>query len=433
MMGWAGGIPALHPEGSQVPESVGRVAFLLLAGYVLVLPTAGTVALRNALFFSALLLTLFAAVRWKVALRLPYALQWVVYAAVAFASLAHAIDPTYSLGEIKAEVLYGIVATLLAATWFTRTEVVEKLLGLLLMGSVVMALVSCWQGVREYFLEYAFDPARLGSLHSGAGDYSTYIVVVMPFLLGMLWRHRKSPRVVISISVVIALNLVGAMITRNRAVFPALAIEVVVLVLMLMRVDATRDRWRKLLPWIALFVLTIIGLFAIQIAMRIDVNPISGPLARDPRWEIWTAALENMRANPWFGGGFGRAAFSFVNPEVVQQNGQHWHAHNALLDKGVQMGIPGVLAFAWLIFAAARGAWLKRHAAVRDDGAAMLSACGIALVAGLLVKNTTDDFFVRDQGWLFWVLMAAIASSIGPLRHRTAANRSIRVAGAQRQ
>lgn len=425
MMGWAGGVPALRPEGSQVPESVGQVAFLLLAGYVLVLPTAGTVALRNALFFSALLLTLFAAARWKVALRLPFALQWLVYAAIAFASLTHAIDPTYSLGEIKAEVLYGIIATLLAATWFTRTEAVEKLLGLLVGASAVMALVACWQGVRDSWLGLAPDAARLGSLHSGAGDYSTYIVVVMPFLLGMLWRHRNARRTVIAIAVVIALNLAGAMITRNRAVFPALAVEVVVLVLMLMRDDAMRDRWRKLLPWIALFVLTIIGLFAIQIAMRIDVNPISGPLARDPRWEIWAAALENIRANPWFGGGFGRATFSFVNPTVVQLNGQHWHAHNALLDKGVQMGLPGMLAFAWLILAAARGAWLRRHAAIRDEGAAMLSACGIALVAGLLVKNTTDDFFVRDQGWLFWVLMAAIASSFGPSRHRTTANRSI--------
>lgn len=86
------------------------------------------------------------------------------------------------------------------------------------------------------------------------------------------------------------------------------------------------------------------------------------------------------------------------------------------------MGLPGILAFALLIFAAARGAWLPRDALRRDEAAAMLSAGGVALVIGLLVKNTTDDFFVRDQGYLFWVLMAGIAAALLPLR--ASANRS---------
>lgn len=411
-----GGIPALLPDGSKVPESIGRTAFLLLAGYVLVLPTAGTVALRNLLFFSALLLTLFAAARWRLALRLPFTIPWIVYATVAIASLAYAIDPAYTLGEIKAEIAYGIIATMLAATWLTRPRAVEDLLIVLVAGSVVMALFACWQEVRETLRGLAFDPARHGALHSGAGDYSTYIVVVMPFLFGMLWRYRSARHTVIVLGVVVALNLVGAMITRNRAVFPALLVQVVVLTVLLARADAAWERWRRLLPWIGLFVAAVAGLFAVQMALRIDINPASGPLGQDPRWEIWAVAWENIRANPWFGSGFGRRVFSFLNPAVVQANGQHWHAHNLLLDKGVQMGLPGILAFALLIFAAARGAWLPRDALRRDEAAAMLSAGGVALVIGLLVKNTTDDFFVRDQGYLFWVLMAGIAAALSPLR-----------------
>lgn len=413
---WGERIPALHPDGSHVPEGVGRIAFVLLAGYVLVLPTAGTVALRNLLFFSALLLTLFAAVRWKLKLQIPFALPWIVYAVVAVASLVHAIDPAYSLGEIKAEILYGIIASMLAGTWFTRMGSMDKLLVAFMAGSVVMALFACWQEVRETVLGLAFDPARHGSLHSGAGDYSTYIVVVMPFLLGMLWRHRDSRRTTILLGIVIALNLAGAMITRNRAVFPALAVETLVLSVLLLRTDGSWVRWRAAVPWIVLLVAAIVALFALQMATRIEANPALGPLERDPRWEIWAVALDNIRADPWFGSGFGRSVFSFLNPAVVQANGQHWHAHNALLDKGVQMGIPGILAFVLLIVAALRRTWLPCSARQAHASAAMLSAGCVALAAGLFVKNMTDDFFVRDQGYLFWVLMAGAAAALEPLR-----------------
>lgn len=422
MNGWGERIPALRPDGSRVPESVGRLAFLLLAGYVLVLPTAGTVALRNLLFFSALLLTLFAAVRWNLRLKVPFALAWLLYALVALGSLVHAIDPAYSLGEIKAEILYGVIATMLAGTWLTRTRAVDDLLAVLLAGSMVMASFACWQEIRETLRGFPFDPARHGSLHSGAGDYSTYIVVVMPFLLGRLWRHRTSRQTVVLLGIAIGLNLMGAMITRNRAVFPALVAEVLVLAPLLIRADAQWDRWRKLAPWIGLFVVVVIGLFAVQMAVRIDLNPDAGPLDRDPRWEIWAVALENIRANPWFGSGFGRSVFSFVNPQVVAQNGQHWHAHNALLDKGVQMGLPGILAFLVLAFAALRSVWLPRTTARGDKHAAILSACSVALAAGLFVKNMTDDFFVRDQGYLFWVLMAGAASALEPLRRASRAS-----------
>lgn len=416
MNGWGARIPALCPEGSQVPERVGQVAFLLLAGYVLVLPTAGTVALRNALFFSALLLTLFAAVRWKLALRLPFAAAWLAYAAVAMASLVHSIDPAYSVGEIKAEILYGIIATMLAATWVTRTEPVQKLVAVLLSGSVAMALVACWQAVRDSMLGLAYNASRLSALHSGAGDYSTYIVVLMPFLLGMLWYHRGSSRVSLLLGATIALNVVGAAVTRNRAVFPALAVETVVLALLLFRLDRDWLRHRRIGLWIGLFVLGAAALFVFQILLRIDANPVSGPLDRDPRWEIWAVAIDNIRSNPWFGSGFGRGIFASLNPAVVAADGLHWHAHNVWLDKGVQMGVPGIAAFAFLIAAVVWQTWLPREAIRGDQLATTLSACALALIAGLLVKNATDDFFVRDQGYLFWVIVGAIASSLSRLR-----------------
>jgi O-antigen ligase len=182
------------------------------------------------------------------------------------------------------------------------------------------------------------------------------------------------------------------------------------------RVDRDWLRRRRAGLWIGLSLLGVAALFVAQIVLRIHADPTSGTFDQDPRWEIWARALDNIRTGPWSGSGFGRGVFTRLNPDVVARNGLHWHAHNTWLNKGVQMGFPGIAAFALLLVAAAWRAWLPRAAIRSDPGAGMLSASGIALLAGLFVKNMTDDFFVRDQGYLFWVLMAAIAAALEPLR-----------------
>jgi hypothetical protein len=42
-----------------------------------------------------------------------------------------------------------------------------------------------------------------------------------------------------------------------------------------------------------------------------------------------------------------------------------------------------------------------------DPGIAEIGAAGLALVAGVVVKNLTDDFFVRQSALLFWSLVGA--------------------------
>jgi O-antigen ligase len=95
------------------------------------------------------------------------------------------------------------------------------------------------------------------------------------------------------------------------------------------------------------------------------------------------------------------------------------------------MGIPGILAFVLLIAAAARRTWLRRRARQTDATAAMLSAACVALVAGLFIKNMTDDFFVRDQGYLFWMLMAGAATALDPLRRTRHAPNTVAVVQAR--
>ena len=49
----------------------------------------------------------------------------------------------------------------------------------------------------------------------------------------------------------------------------------------------------------------------------------------------------------------------------------------------------------------------RRVARSTDPGIAAIGAAGLALVAGVVVKNLTDDFFVRQNALLFWSLVGA--------------------------
>jgi O-antigen ligase len=76
------------------------------------------------------------------------------------------------------------------------------------------------------------------------------------------------------------------------------------------------------------------------------------------------------------------------------------HAHNGCIDLALEVGAIGLAAFLGLLGALA---WRYR-AMLADPALAPLGVMGLALLAGFVVKNLTDDFLHRQNGVLFWAL-----------------------------
>jgi hypothetical protein len=66
------------------------------------------------------------------------------------------------------------------------------------------------------------------------------------------------------------------------------------------------------------------------------------------------------------------------------------------------MGVPGMLALAWVFVSLLREYW--RLYAGPDRVASLLGVAGLMLVAGMLLRNQVNDMFVRDEAILFWAL-----------------------------
>jgi O-antigen ligase len=126
---------------------------------------------------------------------------------------------------------------------------------------------------------------------------------------------------------------------------------------------------------------------------------------RDVRWDLWHFSLERIAERPLAGGGFGRASFNLLYRDYHLSTGSPlWHAHNMVINKGIQMGVPGVVAFLALWLAMAIAAYRIR---TRPDLRPWAIAC-LAMMAGVFMRNMTDDFFIRDHALMFWLLCGAL-------------------------
>ena len=122
-------------------------------------------------------------------------------------------------------------------------------------------------------------------------------------------------------------------------------------------------------------------------------------MSRDPRLALWKEVIHYINERPVTGYGFGRGLLRKPLDEEFK-NELLWHAHNLFLDTTLQLGVPGLLLLALLLAATLRAGW--RLARQPNELAA---ACGMALLAvlaGMVIRNSTDTLLVRQNALLFW-------------------------------
>lgn len=392
------------------PKATGCIVFGLLAVYLVFLPIGHTAALRNLAFFSLLFVTLWSTWRHGLHLRFPLAWPWVLYGAVSLFSLAYAFDPLWSLGEIKKELGYGMLSLVLAATWVRNGASLEKLLGMVIAGNLlVVGVVLCKATVMDPFWQRPLFDTINGnllndgagkSIYNGVGNLSTYLVTTLPLIAAYAFLRPASQRPLRhGLMVLLGLDLLALLLSGNRMGWLALMVEALLAGALL----ASRQKgvqFGRILFFTGIFVVLLAAMGAVVMQVR--------PPVSDPRWQIWSWAVEDILAHPFSGSGFGRTVMRAADPGFYQAFGLE-HTHNMVLNKGVQMGVPGMIAFLVLLGAAFHALW-PRRALPRPLWAYAVAAT--AMSAGVFVKNMTDDFFVAHNALLYWTLAGAVLGAL---------------------
>lgn len=386
--------------------------WLLLIVYVWTLPVGGTAALRNVAMLSMLGLTAFAVWQRSLVAYFPVRNAWLAYLAVAASTLAYALDRSYSLQEIRVEILYPAIVFFVAATVIRTPQDWMRLATALLCGSAILAAYSDFTGMTGGTTK----DGLVGSLNSGVGSYSTYVVTSLPVIVALGWHEwgMGKRRLIFVLALAVLANLGALYFTQNRQSFVALFAEVIVITCIVLARGFTIKR----AGLSALLLLVLASLFVFQYVHRVLLAPgasvstaIHEKTKQDVRWPVWKRVVTDVAQDPLVGAGFGLRTFTLKYEGKVQFDGPFWHAHNMLLNKAVQMGVPGVIAFLALFWAMP---WRVRNGLNLGRSEKIIALTGIALASGVFIKNMTDDFFTRDGALLYWLLAGA---TLGSLRH----------------
>ena len=329
----------------------------------------------------------------------------VAYAAwmlLAVASVAWSADRQYTLSELRAEMLYGTLAFLVF--FYASTDAVRwrQCWSALMAGTLLVlagALLQAWLPV-----EISRHP-----VDGGAGAWSTHLVLIAPLLLVLAWPPpwgRGGGTLILSLALCVL--LIAAWDTENRIVWAALGAELTLCSIANFSppVEARRarncaprrhrrgpggDRLRDLL----------VG--ATSATFRRSRHHHEPGAARPVLW----ARMDEIQGRAVARAQFGREILAEEFLPYTPKTPGHpllRHAHNTLVDIALELGIAGLAAFVALLLALSRHYWRF----LRDPAVAPLGIIGLALIAGFLTKNLTDDFLHRHNALVFWALNAML-------------------------
>lgn len=367
---------------------------------LLVLPIAHTTAPRMLSLGLAAIATAWFW-RWKNVARVPLLLPFAICFLVALASVPGADDPGFSLGEVKKELGYGLIAFLAFYSLSRTRRDVATWMMVILCNVLWLGVYTLWQGLNEETL--AFD-----GWHGGVLNYSVFVATVFPLLLGALLNPAVPAYWKGVVLLLIPLALFTAYLTENRIFWIAIAASTVIFGVLCLRLRTTsRARNALVAGTIAILAVSAFA-FANTAKQRIlsetGVAETLGATAEtDPRNKIWAYSVERIRERPWMGTGFGRMAQAKQFAKHFNNEPLWVHAHNMFLDYGIQMGVPGILAFAFL-FACVIREFLRLYRS-SNLSVALIGVAGMAVVAAVILKSATDDQFIRHNALLFWALV----------------------------
>lgn len=326
------------------------------------------------------------------------------------ASWLWTIRPSYTLGQLEREVLQ--TALIVFAFYVTCSD--QR--SFRLLAGVALSSFAFFAGLA---LGMAFSPFgwQPSHWHYDFGIWSTYVVLIEPFILLLLiprpFGYADGGRSYAVAALMFALLIATVRITDNRIVWLALG----VVLLTAGAAIATRFRamrGRAVIRWFLPIAIVLIGLSASFIDVAREraardgaaVGSLLGAFAADPRIALWERVGGKIESRPLLGYGFGRR---ILEQELVPetQNQLMNHAHNLFLSAAIQSGLIGLALFcAALVALVANYVTFLRAAGDRE--LALLGILGLALITGFVTKNLTDDFFYRSNAKEFYVLNAMV-------------------------
>lgn len=240
------------------------------------------------------------------------------------------------------------------------------------------------------------------------------LVMVWPFGKGVLREIKGWRRALIYVMLLTAFVIVGGtlILTQSRGGYLGLLVGLGALIVLQRR---------------SLMILSLlIGSLLISLVFYVGVEPLenyfsggsaasleSGINSLQGRIEIWSRAIYGLQDFPFTGMGMGtfRKVVPILYPLfTISPDADIGHTHNHFLAAGVDLGIPGLLAYLSLWFGSITMCWQVWHHSSNPTYRRLT----LGLVSGMLAHFVWGIFDANvlgsKAGFLFWLVLGTIAS-----------------------
>lgn len=344
----------------------------------------------------------------------------VLLAATGLVGYLVAPDPVRSLAALWRLLLgiawfYGLANRPPESRWLRRLSWLWVAAG---AGLLLLAITGTdWQNTRLLPLAiYDRIPQWSWNVQSGllanARGVGMALAMVIPLLLALALLERGRA---LRLSSLALAGLLTAALLLTQSLQGALGLALGVALLLVL--------WSR---WTLLLVLPLAAA-AVWAASRLDLRALA-LLALDIqnaagigvvlRLDIWSRALAMLADMPLTG--IGLDSFLIVQSQFYPGHllGPEIHAHNLALQLGLDLGVAGLLGFAWLL-AAFAAVTLKALRRSPQPGERALVAGAAAGVAAMLGSGLIDSVWTLKPALLFWLLLGT-----GVVAARAVAQRS---------
>jgi len=249
------------------------------------------------------------------------------------------------------------------------------------------------------------------TIHPNVMAGSLIILIPLPLAWLLFNKDRKLWWLSLLAALALLTMLVVLGLTKARGAWMALGAVLATLMIL---------RWRR--GWVVLAV----GFFMISIVVyRLGLKPVmealttSGNISTlEGRQEAWSRAIFMIQDFAFTGVGLGTYGdvADAMYPFFLAEPGSTPHAHNLFLQIGVDLGIPGLIAWLALLALAIASAWqLYRSSLIKlDRGLASLGAALFCSQVALMVHGLTDavTWGMVKPAPLVWALWGLIAAGV---------------------
>ena len=345
-------------------------------------------------------------------IRTPIDLPLLGFVGWVLCTVPFATDPAYSFsewGKLVAQVLVFYWAMFVLRN-YRRINLSQQIVWAVVLGSLVLSGFA----LADFVLRGGTWRNRLVRAGAPYSDYNwltTYLVLVIPILIGWVVIHRVVWARALGI-LTLVLTGFAQVAAYTRAGWVAHFVQAVGFGLLAGR--------RRLVMWVLAGAIALGGgLFAVSVIgfQRDTIDPWTF----SARVKTWQLGLQQVVQHPLVGVGYGNDTFLKLHAAEVEAEKDKGleekvlpGLHNTFAMVLMGSGVPAIIFFIW-IFARIVSTLTKQWRRVKAAEMQWLFVAVAVVTVGFATRNLFDYMFAGSLAYLFWILVAAgLCCSVKP-------------------